>query len=156
MQQTKCNIAGEKNKTVLERFLHALVFEVLAIGLSAPLAAVLSGHSMMDMGVVTVVIAVMALIWNMVYNAGFDRFLRATGKRKTLVMRIWHTFGFELGLLFMAIPFVMWWLSIGLWEALALDIGLILFYVPYAYIYNLVYDLLRSRYWGRVVPECQG
>jgi len=144
----------EKNKTVLERFLHALVFEVLAIGLSAPLAAVLSGHSMTDMGVVTVVIAVMALIWNMVYNALFDRFLAATGKSKTLVLRIWHSVGFELGLLFMAIPFVMWWLNIGLWEALVLDIGLILFYLPYAYIYNLAYDTLRSRYWGRQPQEC--
>lgn len=144
----------EKNKTVLERFLHALVFEVLAIGLSAPLAAVLSGHSMTDMGVVTVVIAVMALIWNMVYNALFDRFLAATGKSKTLVLRIWHSIGFELGLLFMAIPFVMWWLNIGLWEALVLDIGLILFYLPYAYIYNLAYDTLRSRYWGRQPQEC--
>lgn len=152
MQQTQTS--QEKNKTILERFLHALIFEVLAIGLSAPLAAILSGHSMTDMGVVTVVIAIMALIWNMVYNALFDRFLTATGKSKTLIMRIWHSFGFELGLLFMAIPFVMWWLSIGLWEALVLDIGLILFYLPYAYIYNLVYDILRSRYWGRPVQEC--
>lgn len=152
MQQT--TLAQEKNKTVLERFLHALVFEVLAIGLSAPLAALLSGHSMTDMGVVTVVIAIMALIWNMLYNALFDRFLTATGKSKTLVMRIWHSIGFELGLLFMAIPFVMWWLNIGLWEALVLDIGLILFYLPYAYIYNLAYDTLRSRYWGRPAQEC--
>jgi len=144
----------EKSKTVLERFLHAFIFEVLAIGLSAPLAAILSGHSMADMGVVTVVIAVMALIWNMVYNALFDRFLAASGKTKTLVMRIWHSIGFEFGLLVMAIPFVMWWLNIGLLEALALDIGLILFYLPYAYIYNLVYDTLRSRYWGRSVPQC--
>lgn len=152
MQQS---ITGqEKSKTVLERFLHALVFEVLAIGLSAPLAAVLSGHSMTDMGVVTVVIAVMALIWNMVYNALFDRFLAATRKSKTLVLRIWHSIGFELGLLLMAIPFVVWWLNIGLWEALVLDIGLILFYLPYAYIYNLAYDTLRSRYWGRQPQEC--
>lgn len=133
--------------------MHALVFELLAIGLSAPLAALLSGHAMADMGVVTVVIAVMALLWNMAYNAMFDRYLAWTGRSKTLVLRIWHSIGFELGLLIMAIPFIMWWLHIGLWEALALDIGLILFYLPYAYLYNLAYDTLRSRYWGRAAPQ---
>ncbi len=44
----------------------------------------------------------------------------------------------------------MWWLGIGLWEALTLDIGLILFYLPYTYIYSLVYDTLRKNFWGRV------
>ncbi|MFV9474109.1 multidrug/biocide efflux PACE transporter [Advenella sp. RU8] len=140
----------EKDKSVLERFLHAFCFEALAIGISAPLAAWLSGESMFDMGVVTIVIAVMALVWNMIYNTGYDRLARRFGWVKTVTVRVMHAIGFELGLLVMAIPFVAWWLEMGLIEALILDFGLIMFYLPYTYVYNLVYDRLRARYWGRL------
>jgi len=140
----------EKDKSVLERFLHAFCFEVLAIGISAPLAAWISGESMVDMGVVTVVIAVMALLWNMVYNTFFDRLLKRFGWVKNVFMRCVHAAGFELGLLVMAIPFIAWWLDMGLVEALILDFGLVMFYLPYTYVYNLVYDRLRARYWGRL------
>lgn len=141
----------EKNKSVLERFLHAFCFEALAIGISAPLAAWLSGESMFDMGVVTIVIAIMALIWNMIYNTCFDRLARRFGWVKTVALRVMHAIGFEFGLLIMAIPFVAWWLDMGLIEALILDFGLVMFYLPYTYVYNLVYDRLRARYWGRMV-----
>ncbi len=35
-----------------------------------------------------------------------------------------------------------WWLNISLWDALIMDIGLVLFYLVYAYIYNIAYDKL--------------
>jgi uncharacterized membrane protein len=126
-----------------ERALHAVLFEVLAIGISAPLAVWLTGESMTAMGVLTAVIALMALLWNMVYNWLFDNLQNYAGFARTMWVRIAHACGFELGLLIAAVPFVAWWLDVSLWHALVVDIGLVLFYLPYTFFFNLGYDKAR-------------
>ena len=39
-----------------------------------------------------------------------------------------------------ALPVMSWWLDIGLLEALVLDLGFVLFYLVYAFVYNWSYD----------------
>ena|GEM_PF-40436 len=141
--------AGAYDRSWSERVFHAFMFEVLAIGISAPLAAWLTGKSILDMGVLTAVIAAMALAWNVVYNWGFDRIQRRHGFARSVWVRIAHATGFEVGLIFMAVPFVAWWLDVTLWHALVVDIGLVLFYLPYTFVYNLVYDTVRARVMAR-------
>lgn len=133
----------QAKKTLKERFLHAFLFEILAIGLCAPVAAWAMGKSLFEMGVLTAVIAWIALVWNMIYNAGFDRIENRFGFTRNLRVRILHAFGFELGLILIVIPLAAWWLSISLWQAFVLDIALVLFYLPYAFFYNLGYDRAR-------------
>lgn len=132
-------------RSLKERLLHALLFEALAIGISAPLAAWLTNTSMISMGVLTAVIATMAVLWNMAYNWLFDKAQKRYGFERTLWVRGVHACGFELGLLLVAIPFIAWWLDTTLWHALVLDIGLVLFYLPYAFFFNLGYDRLRQK-----------
>ncbi|SGY85610.1 Transporter [Moritella viscosa] len=36
----------------------------------------------------------------------------------------------------------MWFLDLSLWDAFVLDIGMVVFYLFYAYGYNLVFDKL--------------
>ena len=102
------------------------------------------GKSLFEMGVLTAVIAWIALVWNMIYNAGFDRLENRYGLTRNLRLRVIHAFGFELGLILIVIPLAAWWLNISLWQAFVLDIALVLFYLPYAF-YNLAYDKSRSR-----------
>lgn len=140
----------QKTFTVFERFVYAFFFELFGIGISTPLFAWLTGTGMFDMGVIATVIAVMALLWNMLFNSLFDAWLKRNRLRKNVRIRVLHAFLFELGLICGALPFIMWWLKISLWDALTLDIGLILFYLPYTYIYSLVYDTLRKNFWGKI------
>lgn len=133
-------------RSITERTIHALLFEILAIGISAPLAAWLTGESVLSMGVLTAVIATMAVLWNMTYNWLFDKLQARYRFERTLWVRALHACSFELGLIFAAIPFVAWWLDTTLWHALVLDIGLVLFYLPYAFFFNLGYDKLRPRF----------
>ena len=123
----------QAKKTLKERFLHAFLFEILAIGLCAPVAAWAMGKSLFEMGVLTAVIAWIALVWNMIYNAGFDRLENRYGLTRNLRLRVIHAFGFELGLILIVIPLAAWWLNISLWQAFVLDIALVLFYLPYAF-----------------------
>lgn len=143
-------IVRQKPFTVIERFIYAFFFEIFGIGISTPLFAWLTGTPIADMGVIAVVVAVMALLWNMLFNSIFDAWLKRNHLSKNTRLRILHALLFEVGLICGALPFIMWWLNVGLWEALSLDIGLILFYLPYTYIYSLVYDSLRKRFWGRI------
>ncbi len=134
----------QAKKTLKERFFHAFLFEILAIGLCAPVAAWAMGKSLFEMGVLTAVIAWIALLWNMVYNAGFDRLENHMGWTRTLRLRVVHALGFETGLILIVIPLAAWWLDISLWQAFVLDIALVLFYLPYAFFYNLGYDKARG------------
>ena len=141
---------SQKPFSIFERFIYAFFFEIFGIGISTPLFAWLTGTPMVDMGVIATVIAVMALLWNMLFNSIFDAWLKRNHLSKNTRLRVLHAFLFEVGLICGALPFIMWWLSISLREALTLDIGMILFYLPYTYIYSLVYDNLRKNFWGRI------
>lgn len=131
-------------KTVAERFFHALSFEVLAISISAPLGAWLLNYSLAHMGLLTLMISLVAMTWNMVYNALFDQAQRNFGFQRNLLVRAIHSVLFEIGLVLFIVPLAAWWLSIGLWEALALEIGIALFFLPYTFVFNWTYDHLYA------------
>ena len=131
-------------KSVKERFFHALGFEVLAIAICAPLGAWLLGYSLAHMGLLTLMISLIAMVWNMLFNALFDRAQRRMGFRRTLGARAVHSVIFEIGLILAVVPLAAWWLDIGLWEAFVLDIGIVLFFLPYTFAFNWSYDHLRS------------
>ncbi|MGO4611387.1 chlorhexidine efflux transporter [Variovorax sp. 2RAF20] len=42
-------------------------------------------------------------------------------------------------------PLIAWWLKISLWQAFLLDIGVLLFFLPYTYVYHWGYDVVRER-----------
>ncbi len=130
-------------RSLKERFFHALGFEVLAIALCAPLGAWLLGHSLAHMGVLTLMISIVAMTWNMAFNALFDRAQQHWGFRRTLAARAVHAVLFEIGLLIAVVPLAAWWLSISLWHAFVLDIGIVLFFLPYTFGFNWTYDYLR-------------
>lgn len=127
-----------------DRIRHALSFELLGILLATPLGALLFGFPMADIGAVAILSATIAMVWNYIYNWIFDRLLvRATGSSlKTTWMRVVHSVLFEGGLLVALIPFIAWYLQIGLVEALIMDISLSLFFLGYTFVFNWAYDRL--------------
>ena len=59
---------------------------------------------------------------------------------KSMWQRVIHAIGFEGGLLLAAMPIMSLWLGITLLEAFFLDLGFAIFYLVYAFVYNLSYD----------------
>ena len=136
-------------KSVKERFFHSLAFEVLAIAICAPLGAWLLGYSLAHIGLLTLMISLVAMSWNMVFNTLFDRAQQRIGFKRTLMARGVHALMFEVGLLLAVVPLAAWWLDIGLWEAFVLDIGIALFFLPYTFVFNWAYDHLRALFIDR-------
>lgn len=129
-------------RTTADRIRHAISFELIGIILATPLAAFAFHLPGGDSAVVVVASATVAMLWNYVYNLGFDKLmLRHTGgTAKTTRIRIVHAVLFELGLLAIMLPLVAWYLQISIWQALVMDIALALFYMAYAFVFNWAYD----------------
>lgn len=139
-------------KSIKERAFHALLFELIGVALFAPGLAWVLGQSLGKMGAMTVMISTLAMLWNMLFNAGFDRLRARCGFALDLKVRALHAISFETGLIIVVVPLVAWWLSISLREAFLLDIGLLLLFLPYTMMFNMAYDKVRERIVGRHHP----
>lgn len=141
------------NKSITERILQAIGFECLAILICTPLLAWIMQKPLLDMGAVTVLIAMLALGWNVVFNGFFDRMLKRLNVGHNAWTRVVHALLFEGGLIVMGVPLIAWWLSVSLWQAFLLDIGVLMFFLPYTYVYHWGYDVVRERFVQR--SACQ-
>jgi uncharacterized membrane protein len=131
-------------RSAFDRLRHAISFEVIALILVIPAGAILFNVPLHDFGVVGIVSATLATLWNLGYNVLFDLALqRLTGTTlKSRIVRVLHALVFEAGLLMVLLPFIAWYLGISLWDAFVLDIALAAFYLVYSYVFNLIYDTL--------------
>jgi len=129
-------------RTFRDRVRHALMFEAVALSIFIPGSAVLFDQPLEHMGFIGLASATIATFWNFIFNVGFDRaMLRLRGSlHKTVAIRLLHTFLFELGLVFMLIPMIAWYLEIGLWPALLMDLAIVAYYLVYAFFFNIAYD----------------
>lgn len=141
---TRQLVTGCPMRTPLDRFRHAVSFELVALVLVIPLGAFVFDTPIEQIGVVSIVGATLATLWNMIYNHVFDHVLQyfCGTTLKSPKQRILHALLFELGLLIVLMPFFAWYLEVSLWQAFVMDFSFALFYVLYALVFNWVYDIL--------------
>jgi uncharacterized membrane protein len=131
-------------RTTRDRIRHAISFEIIGLALVTPLGAWAFHAPVNEIGVIALVGATLATVWNYVFNLAFDHaLLRTRGDvRKTLWLRLVHAGLFELGLLVLLMPFIAWYLGVSLIQALLMDVSFAGFYVVYAFVFNWAYDLV--------------
>ncbi|MCG8710597.1 multidrug/biocide efflux PACE transporter [Brenneria sp. 4F2] len=134
-----------QKKTVVERIIHALGFELIALLICAPAGAWILNKPLFDMGALAVMLSSIAMLWNIIYNTVFDRIWPADRVTRRLSVRIGHGLGFEGGFMLIGLPLAAWMLNMTLWQALTVEIGFFLFFLPYTIVYNWLYDSLRTR-----------
>lgn len=138
--------AAPKLRSLPDRLRQIALFEVGGLLLVTPPFAWLSGVPLSDSLGLMAVLALIAAVWNGIYNTGFDwldgRLSGRTADRRPLRWRVAHAVGFEGGLLLLTLPVIMLWTDMGWLEALLADIALALAYVAYAFVFNLAYDRL--------------
>lgn len=129
-------------RTKLDRIRHTVCFEILGL-----IILIFGVNKLFDMdttkiGVLAVAFSLIATVWNYYYNILFDKaMLKRTGQlKKSTTVRVLHAVLFEFGLLFITLPIMAWWLKISLLEAFILDLGMVIFYLVYAFLYNIAYD----------------
>ncbi len=127
---------GIKRKVV-----YITLYEIIAISMSTIGLALLSGSGMSHASVAAVAASAIAVVWNLVYNTLFERWEARQAKRgRSIARRVAHAVGFEGGLVITLVPLFAWWLEISLWQAFVLDLGLIVFFLVYTFVFNLLFD----------------
>ena len=129
---------GAKRKVV-----QALLYELVGALFVSPVIAFAFDESMVYSGTLALLLSLVALSWNMLFNSLFEYWeARQVRRTRTLGRRLLHSLGFEGGLALMLVPLMAWWLDISWLQALVADLGLLLFFFFYAFAFQWAFDLL--------------
>lgn len=138
----------ELDKSFKERIFHAVIFEVTANLIIALSLAWLMNVSVLQSGSLSVISALTATVWNFIFNKLFDSLQKKHQFQRTFLVRAIHAVGFETGLIVSLIPVAMFMLNLTIAEAFFVEIGLVLFFLPYTMLFNWLYDYLRWTFVG--------
>ncbi|HGM6909569.1 TPA: PACE efflux transporter [Serratia marcescens] len=128
---------------VKRKLVYVTAYEIIGMAISALGLALLSGHAPSSTGPLAVVITTIAVSWNFIYNYLFEWWeSRQLSRTRTLKRRILHAVGFQLTLVVYLIPLIAWWMGITLWQALLLDMALIVIIPCYTFLFNWAFDKL--------------
>jgi len=133
-----------RRKSFTERGIHALLYEVIALLCCAPLAAWFMSRPLWQMGTLTWLLSCLAIVWNIFYNTIFDALWPESRLGRSYWVRVCHGVAFEGGFIVLGLPLAAYWLQVSLLTALQLEVGLLLFFLPYTIVYNAVYDRLQQ------------
>ena len=127
-----------------DRLRQIVLFEAGGLLLITPPYVWLTGQPGGESVVLMAALALLAATWNGIYNTAFDWIEgRLTGRSADLrpwSVRAFHAAGFELGILLMSLPLIVFWTDMSWTAALLADLGLAVAYVAYAFVFNLAYD----------------
>lgn len=119
---------------------YSFLYEFIAILCTTGLL-ILLGNSPEKSFPMAAATSVLAIIWNVIWNTLFENMEKHFGwKGRSVGVRIFHAIGFEGGLALICIPFLAWWLGIPLIEAFFTELGLLIFFLAYTYVFNFCFD----------------
>lgn len=122
------------------RVVYVSLYEGIAITLTAAVLSAM-GHGAMHSLVASVGASLLAVTWNLVFNAMFESWeRRQVVKGRSIRRRIAHAIGFEGGLVLSMVPFFAWWLDVTLWQAFVMDLGFITFFLVYTFVFSWCFD----------------
>ena len=127
---------------VLRRVIYVVSYEVIAI-IFVTTALVVLGFGGGSSGLIAVVSSAVAIVWNFVWNTLFEAWeRRQTSQKRTIGRRVVHSLGFEGGLIVFLVPILAWILGVSLIEAFVLELGLLIFFLIYTFVFAWVFDLV--------------
>ena len=128
---------------IKRRVIYVTLYEIIAIAAATLGLALLTGQGAGHSSVVAVAASVIAIVWNIVFNWAFERWeARQPVRGRSVARRVAHAIGFEGGLVFTLVPLFAWWFGVSLWHAFVMDLGLIVFFLCYTFVFNWVFDHL--------------
>lgn len=126
---------------IARRVVFALLFEGIGLAVGTLGLMALSGTDPVTAGTASFGTMTIALVYNYVFNWAFEAWERRQPLRgRPLKVRLIHGALFEAGLVVLMVPFLAWWMQIGLFEALVYDIGLLVLFGVYTLGFTWAFD----------------
>src|SRR3954470_4584555 len=125
------------------RVLQAVLYELFAIAFVGPVLSVAFDKPPTSTLGLAFVLSSIALTWNYLFNAIFERWeSRQAVRGRSLARRLAHGIGFEGGLAVILIPVMSLWLDISAFGAFVANLGLLAFFFVYAIAFTWAFDRL--------------
>lgn len=123
------------------RVLQAVLYETFAIAFVGPVLSYAFDKPPLSTLGLAVVMSTIALGWNYLFNAIFERWeaKQSVGGR-SLPRRLAHGTGFEGGLVILLVPVMAIWLDISPLNAFLANLGLLAFFFVYAIVFTWAFD----------------
>lgn len=128
-------------RPVLRRVVFVVGYEALSVLFTVVVLSALLGHGGGASTMTAILVSTVATAWNYVWNTLFEaaeRRLGATGRG--VRARAIHAIGYEGGVLLFTIPLVAVMLGVTFLEALAIEAGLLVFFLVFTVVYTWVFD----------------
>lgn len=134
-------------RSARERAIQTLCYELGGFLLVSPFYSLAVGASIAESATLMVALSAAMFLWTPLHNTAFDwaeiRLARRSASDRPHGWRVVHAFSHEGGSALVTVPIVMYLGGFGFWAALAVDFGLTVAYVGYAYFFHLGFDRLR-------------
>ena len=126
---------------VRRRVVQAVLYEFFAIAFVGPVLGWTFERPMQSTLLLAFVMSSVALAWNYVFNALFERWESGQlVKGRSLRRRLAHGLGFEGGLTIMLVPIMAVWLDTTPLNAFVANLGLLVFFFCYAVGFTWAFD----------------
>ena len=126
---------------VWRRVVYVGLYETVAIVLAGAGFMLMAGAGTLHAGGLSALCSAVAVAWNVVFNHAFERWeSRQAVRGRSVRRRMAHAIGFEGGLAAILVPVIAWWLDVSLWQSVAMDLSLLLFFLVYTFIFNWAFD----------------
>ena len=123
------------------RVLQACLYEIVAIVFVGPVLSLAFDESHASTFALAVVLSSIALTWNYLFNAAFEKWESQQSVRgRTFKRRIAHGLGFEGGLTIILVPVMALWLNTSFLTAFLANLGLLAFFFVYAVAFTWAFD----------------
>lgn len=123
------------------RVLQAVLYEAFAIAFVGPVLSIAFDKPPTSTLGLAFVLSTIALAWNYVFNAMFERWeSRQAVRGRSFLRRLAHGTGFEGGLVILLVPVMSWWLDISFFNAFLANLGLLAFFFFYAIAFTWAFD----------------
>ncbi|ENX03330.1 hypothetical protein F900_00920 [Acinetobacter modestus] len=132
------------------RLIHAISYEVILLVIIAIALSFIFSMPLEVTGILGVIMAVISVIWNMIFNHYFEKVEHKYQWKRTIPVRILHAIGFEGGLMLATIPIIAYMMKMSFIDALILDFGLTMCILVYTFIFQWCYDVIEERFFPDV------
>lgn len=123
------------------RVVQAVLYELVAIAFVAPILSTVFDEPASSSVGLAVALSTIALTWNYVFNALFERWeARQSVRGRSLARRLAHGLGFEGGLVLLFVPVMAYWLQTSALNAFLANLGLLAFFFVYAVAFTWTFD----------------
>lgn len=116
-------------------------FELVAIAICSSAYSFFSQHGFIHASVLSITSSAIAMTWNWGFSTAFEAWERRQSvKGRSFKRRFVQAVLFEAGLIVILVPLIVWWLDIDLWKSFIMNLGLMAFFLAYAFFFNLGFD----------------